>query len=287
MSGEQWMSPAQRMRSLYPGTSGAPGGTGPEQWMSPAQRVRSLYPGTTAQEAARNAPVTPVQFQGFGAGGGAMGGGPDLGGGGGAMGGGGAGWWGIRRYPAWAGAGIAGYMTSKEPKTVFDVSLAAGMATLTGGKPGLAMYGAGIGAARLQDYLFGGGTHASLKDVPTAQGPTWTAPSVAAGEGGGYAPQPGELGVVIDFANYLSQTQTPLPPRDDLRLSDLRARPSTLTDWYRTNNRYPLETAKFAREAMNVGMQGWGGGGGPPGSGLSIGCIGGAALAGAATLAVV
>ena len=95
----------------------------------------------------------------------------------------------------------------------------------------------------------------------------------------------GEQGVVVDFGKFLQQTQAPLPRTNDLIFGDMLSRPSTSTDWYRTNNRFPLETAKFSREAQNVGVQGWRMGRGPE-SMPPVDCIGAAALAAAMSSAV-
>ena len=113
-------------------------------------------------------------------------------------------------------------------------------------------------------------------------------PSAYTGGGGGYSPMVGEDGVIVDFAPFFAAPK--LAPRNDL-IADLRSRPSPRTNWYRSSNRHPLETAKYARVAHNIGVPGPPGPPGPPNPITAplgkCGCIGKAALGAALTAAVV
>lgn len=95
-----------------------------------------------------------------------------------------------------------------------------------------------------------------------------------------YRPMSGVHGVVADMQGYLA-TLPKAQARSDFR-GEYLARASQPTDWYHSTMRFPLESARFARETDNYGVTPMDDGGGGGGSGLDWGCIGAAAGAAAA-----
>ena len=99
----------------------------------------------------------------------------------------------------------------------------------------------------------------------------------------GYRPMAGTQGVVADLAQGLNWTAA--PPRDVFATIADEERPCEKSrfDWNRESVRFPLETARYARENDNVGVRNfrYGDPPGPPGPSAlgEVGCIGAAALA--------
>jgi len=102
----------------------------------------------------------------------------------------------------------------------------------------------------------------------------------------GYRPMAGTQGVVADLAQGFNWTAA--PPRDVFATIADEERPCEKSrfDWNRESVRFPLETARYARENDNVGVRNfrYGDPPGPPGPSAlgEVGCIGLAAVAAAA-----
>jgi len=105
----------------------------------------------------------------------------------------------------------------------------------------------------------------------------------------GYRPMEGTQGVVADLAQGLNWTAA--SPRDVFASIADKKRPCEKSrhDWNRESVRFPLETARYARENDNMGVRNfqYGDPPGPPGPPSVLGdlpCIGAAAVAAAAVI---
>ena len=101
----------------------------------------------------------------------------------------------------------------------------------------------------------------------------------------GYVPPAGVQGVVTDLTQGINWTA---PPRDVFASIADKKRPCERSrhNWNRESVRFPVETARYARENDNMGVRNFRYGDppppGPPSGLREIGCIGAAAVAAAA-----